>query len=290
MSADKIEIHTDGACSGNPGPGGWGAIICEGKNIRELSGGEKETTNNRMEMMAAIEALKSLPPKTQATLFTDSTYLKDGLTKWLEGWKKNGWKTAAKKPVKNQDLWEQLDKIVQDRDISWKWVKGHSGDRYNERADELARHAIPGYTATKTSAISDEIQDLFSRYAEALSSFNSAAVASFWSFPALSASGNSAKVFATREEFEDALDKLLIYYASIRTNHLRAKVVYQKVLTERTKSVQVDYQIYNDAGKVIADWRHGYVLRLEDEGWRAITAFADEEVQVLSKLRELTTR
>lgn len=135
-------IYTDGACSGNPGPGGWGAVMYHGKRTKEIFGGEKETTNNRMEMTAAIEALRALPPGTQLTLYTDSSYLKDGLTKWIHGWKKNGWKTAAKKPVKNQDLWQDLDEVAALHDITWKWVKGHAGDPGNERADELANEGM----------------------------------------------------------------------------------------------------------------------------------------------------
>ena len=136
---DTIEIWTDGACSGNPGPGGWGALLVMGEHRKELYGGEPETTNNRMEMMAAIEALNALKGPSKVVLNVDSTYVKDGLTKWIKGWKKNGWKTAAKKPVKNQDLWQALDEACARHDITWKWVKGHAGDPGNERADELAR-------------------------------------------------------------------------------------------------------------------------------------------------------
>jgi len=141
---DIIEIWTDGACSGNPGPGGWGALLKSGGHEKELSGGERETTNNRMEMMAAIEALNALKKPSRVRLHTDSTYLKDGLTKWIHGWKRNGWKTAAKKPVKNKDLWQALEEATARHDIEWLWVKGHAGDPGNERADELARAAIPG--------------------------------------------------------------------------------------------------------------------------------------------------
>lgn len=137
-----IEIWTDGACSGNPGPGGWGALLISGHHQKELKGGEAETTNNRMEMMAAIEALKALKGPSSVRLHTDSTYLKDGLTKWIHGWKRNGWKTAAKKPVKNKDLWQALDEAVKPHDIEWIWVKGHAGDPGNERADALARAGI----------------------------------------------------------------------------------------------------------------------------------------------------
>ncbi|MCI4644275.1 MAG: ribonuclease HI [Hyphomonadaceae bacterium] len=137
-----IEIWTDGACSGNPGPGGWGALLISGEHEKEINGGEADTTNNRMEMMAAIEALKALKAPSSVRLHTDSTYLKDGLTKWIHGWKRNGWKTAAKKPVKNKDLWQALDEAVKPHEIEWVWVKGHAGDPGNERADALARAGI----------------------------------------------------------------------------------------------------------------------------------------------------
>ena len=135
----EIEIWTDGACSGNPGPGGWGVLLKSGHHEKELFGGETETTNNRMELTAAIEALNALKGPSIVTLHTDSTYVKDGLTKWIHGWKKNGWKTAAKKPVKNKDLWQALEEACTRHDITWKWVKGHAGDAGNERADALAR-------------------------------------------------------------------------------------------------------------------------------------------------------
>ncbi len=134
-----IEIWTDGACSGNPGPGGWGAVLLWGDHRKELYGGESETTNNRMELMAAIEALNALKKPSKVRLHTDSVYVKDGLTKWIHGWKRNGWKTASKKPVKNKDLWQELDEACKRHDIEWRWVKGHDGDEGNERADELAR-------------------------------------------------------------------------------------------------------------------------------------------------------
>jgi ribonuclease HI len=134
-----IEIWTDGACSGNPGPGGWGALLKSGEHAREIHGGEPDTTNNRMELMAAIEALNALKKPSKVKLHTDSTYVKDGLTKWIHGWKRNGWKTASKKPVKNKDLWQMLEKACERHDIQWIWVKGHDGDEGNERADELAR-------------------------------------------------------------------------------------------------------------------------------------------------------
>lgn len=139
MSKPGIQIWTDGACSGNPGPGGWGALLVAGKNRKELYGGVPDTTNNRMELMAAIEALNALKKPSAVTLHTDSTYVKDGLTKWIHGWKRNGWKTAAKKPVKNKDLWQALDEACARHEIKWVWVKGHAGDEGNEKADELAR-------------------------------------------------------------------------------------------------------------------------------------------------------
>ncbi|HEX2592280.1 MAG TPA: ribonuclease HI [Rhizomicrobium sp.] len=139
----RVEIFTDGACSGNPGPGGWGAILRAGAHERELSGGEKATTNNRMEMMAAIEALKALKVPSSVLLYTDSRYLLDGATKWIISWKKRGWQTADKKPVKNVDLWQALEAARAPHDVEWKWVRGHSGHPENERVDELARMAIP---------------------------------------------------------------------------------------------------------------------------------------------------
>ena len=137
-----IEIWTDGACSGNPGPGGWGAILRYGDTEKELSGGEPATTNNRMELMGAIAALEALKRPSQVRLHTDSKYVMDGVTKWIHGWKKNGWKTADKKPVKNEDLWRRLDAIAATHQIDWRWVKGHADDVMNNRADELARGAI----------------------------------------------------------------------------------------------------------------------------------------------------
>ena len=139
------EIFTDGACSGNPGPGGWGALICNGENENELTGGATETTNNRMELLAAIEALKSLPDGSAVRLTTDSVYVKDGITNWIKNWKARGWKTAAKKPVKNVDLWQALDSQAQRHQIEWRWVKGHAGHAGNERADELARQGMAPY-------------------------------------------------------------------------------------------------------------------------------------------------
>jgi ribonuclease HI len=135
----RVEIWTDGACSGNPGPGGWGAILRSGERVKELSGGEPMTTNNRMELMAAISALEALKRPCGVDLHTDSQYLKGGVTGWIHGWKRNGWRTADKKPVKNEDLWRRLDEATARHEIEWLWVKGHAGDEMNERADELAR-------------------------------------------------------------------------------------------------------------------------------------------------------
>ncbi len=138
----KVVIHTDGACSGNPGPGGWGAILDYNGTRRELFGGEPQTTNNRMELKAAIEALNALKRSCAVEMHVDLQYVKDGISKWIHGWKKNGWKTADKKPVKNVELWQALDEAVQRHEISWHWVKGHDGHPENERADELARMGI----------------------------------------------------------------------------------------------------------------------------------------------------
>lgn len=140
---DKIIIYTDGACSGNPGPGGWGALLRWNGHEKELSGGEAETTNNRMEMMAVIKALEAVKVKKPVHLYTDSKYVMDGVNQWLAGWKARGWKTAAKKPVKNQDLWEQIDSAISAHHVTFFWVKGHSGDPDNERVDSLAVAAIP---------------------------------------------------------------------------------------------------------------------------------------------------
>ncbi|WP_084675846.1 ribonuclease HI [Candidatus Odyssella acanthamoebae] len=145
LAADSlpiVNIYTDGACSGNPGPGGWGAVIEYQAAETEVSGGETATTNNRMEMSAAIFALQALPLRCKATVYTDSMYLRDGVSRWMINWKKNGWKTADKKSVKNQDLWLKLDELLTCHDISWEWVKGHAGHPQNEHADALARNAI----------------------------------------------------------------------------------------------------------------------------------------------------
>ena len=140
--ADRVEIWTDGACSGNPGPGGWGAVLRYGDREKELFGGERDTTNNRMELMAAIRALEALKRPSRVSLTTDSTYVRSGITEWINGWKRNGWRTAAKKPVKNADLWRRLDEAIKPHRIDWHWVRGHTGHPENERADELARRGI----------------------------------------------------------------------------------------------------------------------------------------------------
>lgn len=139
----RVEIYTDGACSGNPGPGGWGAILRWNGHEKELSGGEAETTNNRMEMMAVICALEALTRASRVDLYTDSKYVQQGINEWLAGWKARGWKTAGKKPVKNQDLWERIDSLIQKHEITFHWIKGHAGHPENERADALARQGIP---------------------------------------------------------------------------------------------------------------------------------------------------
>jgi len=139
---NAVEIYTDGACSGNPGPGGWGVLMIWRDDEKELFGGEPKTTNNRMELMAAIQALESLNRQISVTLYTDSKYVLDGITKWIKGWKKNGWRTAAKKPVKNDDLWRRLDEALAGHEVDWQWVKGHSGHPGNEHADELANRGI----------------------------------------------------------------------------------------------------------------------------------------------------
>ncbi|MEQ8824743.1 MAG: ribonuclease HI [Filomicrobium sp.] len=138
-SKPHITIYTDGACSGNPGPGGWGAILMSGEHRKELNGGEALTTNNKMELQAAIEALAALKRPSVVDLHTDSTYVQNGIKSWIHGWKRNGWRTASKKPVKNAELWQQLDDLRTRHEVSWHWVKGHAGHPENERADELAR-------------------------------------------------------------------------------------------------------------------------------------------------------
>jgi len=139
----KYKIYTDGACSGNPGPGGWGAVIFDQENNQKnISGSEKDTTNNRMELLAAIMALKKIKANSKITIFTDSTYVKNGITEWIIKWKSNGWKNAGKKPVKNKDLWLKLDDLCEKNEVIWVWVKGHSTNRFNNLADELATQAI----------------------------------------------------------------------------------------------------------------------------------------------------
>lgn len=139
----SLTIYTDGACSGNPGPGGWGAILSYGDHEKELSGGDASTTNNRMELMAAISALEALKEPCIVALYTDSKYVIEGITDWIVGWKRNGWKNAARKPVKNAELWQRLDAATSRHKVTWHWVKGHNGDLLNERADALAVSAIP---------------------------------------------------------------------------------------------------------------------------------------------------
>jgi len=145
MTANTVVIHTDGACSGNPGPGGWGAILRYNGHDKELKGGEVTTTNNRMELTAAIMALEALTRPAIVEIHTDSVYVKDGISKWIHGWKRNGWKTSDKKPVKNAELWQRLDAALQRHQVSWHWVKGHAGHDDNERADELAREGMAPY-------------------------------------------------------------------------------------------------------------------------------------------------
>jgi ribonuclease HI len=144
MSVEKVVVFTDGACSGNPGPGGWGAILTFGAVEKELKGGEKLTTNNRMELMAAISALEAMKRPCAVELHTDSQYVKNGITSWIHNWKRNGWRTADKKPVKNEDLWKRLDEALAIHKVDWRWVKGHAGHAMNERADALARAGLKG--------------------------------------------------------------------------------------------------------------------------------------------------
>jgi ribonuclease HI len=146
MPHNNIVVYTDGACSGNPGPGGWGALLKWNGSEKELCGGESHTTNNRMELRAAIEALKAIKNPKKITLYTDSVYLQKGMTEWLEGWKKNQWEKAKKKKIKNLDLWQELDDLMHTYTVEWRWVKGHSGNEGNERADELARRGIEKLT------------------------------------------------------------------------------------------------------------------------------------------------
>ena len=147
-----VEIFTDGGCRGNPGIGGWGALLRYGETEKELFGGEPETTNNRMELTAVIRALEALTRPVPLRITTDSKYVKDGITQWIHNWKRNGWKTAAKKPVKNADLWQQLDALVQQFEIEWAWIKGHSGHRENEIADELANRGMDEFSHSAHSS------------------------------------------------------------------------------------------------------------------------------------------
>jgi ribonuclease HI len=147
MNTGMVVIHTDGACSGNPGPGGWGVVMDYNGVRKELHGGAADTTNNRMEITAAVEALNALKRPCKVEMHVDSQYVKDGITKWIHGWKRNGWKTADKKPVKNAELWQALDEAIKRHEISWHWVKGHDGHPENERADELAREGMQPFKA-----------------------------------------------------------------------------------------------------------------------------------------------
>jgi ribonuclease HI len=147
-----VQIFTDGACSGNPGPGGWGAIIRFGKREKELQGGEALTTNNRMELMAAISALETLTRSCSIHLYTDSNYLRDGITKWIHTWRRNGWRTAERKPVKNAELWQRLDRALGKHRIQWHWVRGHAGHAENERADALAREGMAPFKQVRSPA------------------------------------------------------------------------------------------------------------------------------------------
>ena len=142
-TSERVVLYTDGSCKGNPGPGGWGVLLEWGDHTKELCGGESETTNNRMEIMAVIQGLRALSRTCQVLVVTDSIYVRDGVTKWMAGWKRNGWRTAAKKPVKNRDLWEELDAELANHHVDWEWVKGHAGHPGNERADELANAGVP---------------------------------------------------------------------------------------------------------------------------------------------------
>lgn len=141
---DVVEVFSDGACKGNPGPGGWGALLRYGEHEKELWGGEAETTNNRMELMAVIQALETLNRPSRVRVTTDSQYVKQGVTSWMARWKRNGWRTAERRPVKNRDLWERLDRAVGKHELQWHWVRGHTGHPENERADKLANRGIPG--------------------------------------------------------------------------------------------------------------------------------------------------
>lgn len=157
--SEKVGIWTDGACSGNPGPGGWGAILVYGAKRKELSGGEPATTNNRMELMAAIQALEALTRPCNVDLYTDSAYVKGGITSWLAVWKRNGWKTADRKPVKNVELWQRLEAAASPHKIQWHWVKGHASDPMNERADELARQGMRPFMVKRAARLTEPPKD-----------------------------------------------------------------------------------------------------------------------------------
>ena len=165
MSEPHLIIHTDGACSGNPGPGGWAAILSFGTQVKELKGGEHHTTNNRMELNAAIAALEALKRPCLVDLHTDSQYLRDGITKWIKTWKRNGWRTSEKKPVKNADLWQKLDALCSRHQVRWHWLRGHVGHPLNERADALAREAIAAVRAGASGALTDSAQQVEKMFA-----------------------------------------------------------------------------------------------------------------------------
>ncbi len=165
MSEPHVVVHTDGACSGNPGPGGWGAILAFGDRQKELHGGEAHTTNNRMELMGAISALEALKKPCVVDLHTDSQYMRDGIMKWIKNWKRNGWRTADKKPVKNVDLWQRLEAALERHQVRWHWVRGHAGDAMNERADQLARDGIAAVRAGAIGALSPS-RKLFTKKGE----------------------------------------------------------------------------------------------------------------------------
>jgi ribonuclease HI len=156
MAEPLITIYTDGACSGNPGPGGWGAILMSGEHRKELKGGEPMTTNNRMELMAAISALQALRQPSVVDLHTDSQYVRNGIMSWINQWKRNGWRTADKKPVKNEDLWKRLDAALGEHRVRWHWVRGHAGHEHNERADELAREGLAAVRAGAVGALTPQ--------------------------------------------------------------------------------------------------------------------------------------
>jgi ribonuclease HI len=153
MEGEHVQIFTDGACSGNPGPGGWGALLRSGGREKELKGGEALTTNNRMELMAAISALEALKRSCSVDLYTDSNYLRDGITKWIHSWRRNGWRTAEKKPVKNAELWQRLDQALARHRIQWHWVRGHAGHAENERADALAREGMTPFKRSRSNML-----------------------------------------------------------------------------------------------------------------------------------------